>query len=218
MADERRGIAEKLLVGELEGMHKVLGEEHAEALGQRYFLGNFYRMIGRQQDSLKVFQALADTRRRLTPSDPDRADGLLRLMDAQLYVGDRQGADRTASEIEELSGKKPVMDPALNEFSRQLRSVWQVLQLEEEPDLVGAALSGDPGAGLVVGLCWAAGQGVRADFEKARPWLDAAAKAGNPLGVRIAEVLKSGQQIQFDLQFIGNAAQAWINSSSAVRG
>jgi len=212
MADDRRDLAEKLLLGELEVMHKVLGEEHAEALAQRYFLGNFYRMIGRPQESLQVFQELADLRRKLTPSDTDRADGLLRLMDAQLYVGDRQAADRTAAEIEQLTGKKPVMDPALNEFSRQLRSVWQALQLEKEPDLVGAALSGDPGAGLVVGLCWAAGQGVRPDFEKARPWLDAAAKAGNPLGVRIAEVLKSGQQIQFDLQFIGNAAQAWVNS------
>jgi len=212
MADDRRDLAEKLLVGELEVMHKVLGEEHAETLAQRYFLGNFYRMIGRPQESLKVFQELADLRRKLTPSNTERADGLLRPMDAQLYVGDRQAADRTAAEIEQLTGKKPVMDPALNEFSRQLRSVWQALKLEKEPDLVGAALSGDPGAGLVVGLCWAAGQGVRPDFEKARPLLDAAARAGNPLGVRIAEVLKSGQQVPFDLQLIGNAAQAWVNS------
>jgi TPR repeat protein len=131
-------------------------------------------------------------------------------MDAQLYVGDRQGADRTAAEVESLTGKKPVMDPALNEFSRQLRSVWHMLQLRQEPDVIGAALNGDAGAGLVVGLCWAAGQGVKPDFEKARPWLDAAAKAGNPLGVRIAEVLKSGRQVQFDLQLIANAAQAWV--------
>ena len=157
-------------------------------------------------------------RRKLTPSDPDRADGLLRLMDAQLYVGERAAADATAAEVESLTGTKPVMDTALNEFSRQLRSVWHSLKLEKEPDVVGAALEGDAGAGLVVGLCWAAGQGVRPDLEKARPWLDAAAKAGNPLGVRIAEVLKSGQQMQFDLQLIGNAAQAWVNSSSAVRG
>lgn len=218
MADDRRELAEKLLLGELEVMHKVLGEEHAEALAQRYFLGNFYRLIGQAQESLKVFQELADLRRKLSPSDPDRADGLLRLMDAQLYVGDRQAAEQTAAEVEQLTGKKPVLDPALNEFSRQLRSVWQVLQLEKEPDLVGAALNGDVAAGLVVGLCWAAGQGVRPDFEKARPWLDAAAKAGDPLGVRIAEVLKSGQQVQFDLQLIGNAAQAWVNSSSAGRG
>ena len=212
MADDRRDLAENLLLGELAVMQKVLGEEHAETLAHRYFLGNFYRMIGRQQESLKVFQHSADLRRKLTPSDPDRADGLMRLMDAQLYVGDRPAAERTAAEIEQLTGKKPVMDPALNEFSRQLRSVWQVLQLEKEPDVIGAALGGDPNAGLVVGLCWAAGQGVRPDFEKARPWLDAAAKAGNPLGVRIVEVLKSGQQVQWDLQLIGNAAQAWVNS------
>src|SRR5439155_24226836 len=86
MADDRRDLAEKLLVGELQVMHKVLGEEHAEALAHRYFLGNFYRMIGRPQESLKVFKELADLRRKLTPSDPDRADGLIRLMDAQLYV------------------------------------------------------------------------------------------------------------------------------------
>ena len=218
MADDRRDLAENLLLGELGVMQKVLGEEHAETLAHRYFLGNFYRMIGRPQESLKVFEVLADNRRKLSPSDPDRADGLLRLMDAQLYAGDRPGADRTAAEVEQLTGKKPVMDPALNEFSRQLRSVWQALQLDKEPDLIGAALGGDAGAGLVVGLCWAAGQGVRPDFEKARPWLDAAAKAGNPLGVRIAEVLKSGQQVKFDLQLIGNAAQAWVSSTSAVRG
>ena len=218
MADNRRDLAEKLLVGELEVMHRVLGEEHAEPLAHRYFLGNFYRMTGRQQESLAVFKALADTRRKVAPGDADRADGLLRLMDAQLGVGDRQAAERTAAEIESLTGRKPVMDPALNEFSRQLRSVWQVLQLEREPDLVGAALNGDAGAGLVVGLCWAAGQGVPPDFEKARPWLDAAARAGDPLGVRIAEVLKSGQRLQVDLQLIGNAAQAWVNSSSAARG
>ena len=210
MADDRRDLAEKLLVGELEVMHKVLGEAHTDSLAQRYFLGNFYRMIGRQQDSLKVFQALADTRRKLSPSDPDRADGLLRLMDAQLYVGDRAAADRTAAELEQLTGKKPVMDPALNEFSRQLRSVWQVMQLDKEPDLIGAALKGDAAAGLVVGLCWAAGQGVRPDLEKARPWLDAAAKAGNPLGAKIAQLLQSGQQITWDLQLIGAAAQAWV--------
>jgi TPR repeat protein len=218
MADNRRDLAEKLLVGELEVMHKVLGEGHAEPLAQRYFLGNFYRMTGRPQESLKVFRDLADLRRKLSPSDPDRADGLVRLMDAQLQVDDRQAAERTAAEIESLTGKKPVMDPALNEFSRQLRAVWQVLQIEKEPDLVGAALSGDAAAGLVVGLCWAAGQGVRPDLEKARPWFDAAAKAGNPLGARIAEGLKRGQQMQFDLQLIGNAAQAWVNSSSAGRG
>ena len=214
MADDRRELAEKLLVGELEVMHKVLGEEHAEPLAHRYFLGNFYRMTGRQQDSLRVFQALADTRRRLTPSDPDRADGLLRLMDAQLYVGDRAAADGTAAEIEQLTGRKPVMDPALNEFSRQLRSIWHAMQLDKEPDLIGAALKGDAAAGLVVGLCWAAGQGVRADFQKARPWLDAAAKAGNPLGAKIAQVLQSGQQVNWDLQLIGAAAQAWIQEQS----
>jgi len=31
-------------------MHKVLGAEHADALAHRYFLGNFYRMIGRPQE------------------------------------------------------------------------------------------------------------------------------------------------------------------------
>ena len=51
MADDRRDLAEKLLVGELQVMHKVLGEEHAEALAHRYFLGNFYRMIGRRNRS-----------------------------------------------------------------------------------------------------------------------------------------------------------------------
>lgn len=210
MADDRRDLAEKLLVGELEVMNKVLGEDHAEALAHRYFLGNFYRMTGRDQESLAVFQKLADARRKLSPSDPDRADGLVRLMDAQLSVGDREGADRTAAEVEQLTGKKPMMDPALNEFSRQLRSVWHAMQLEKEPDLIGAALNGDAAAGLVVGLCWAAGQGVRPDFQKAQPWLDAAAKAGNPLGAKIAQVLQSGQQIKWDLQLIGAAAQAWV--------
>jgi tetratricopeptide (TPR) repeat protein len=210
MAAGKEALAEKLLLGELAVMEKVLGADHDEPLNQRYFLGNFYRMLGRHSESLKVFQALADARRGIAPADVTRADGLVRLMDAQLYVGDRQAADRTAVEVESLTGKKPVMDPALNEFSRQLRSVWHMLQLRQEPDVIGAALNGDAGAGLVVGLCWAAGQGVKPDFEKARPWLDAAAKAGNPLGVRIAEVLKSGRQVQFDLQLIANAAQAWV--------
>lgn len=212
MSDDRRELAERLLLAELEVMHKVLGENHPEPLAHRYFLGNFYRMLGRHPESLKVFQQLADTRRTLTPSDPDRADGLVRLMDAQLNVGDRAAAERTAAEVEQLIGKRPVMDAALNEFSRQLRSVWQVLQLEKEPDLIGAALSGDAAAGLVVGLCWAAGQGVPPDMENARHWLDAAAKAGNPLGMHIAEALRNGEQIRFDLQLIGNAAQAWLNS------
>lgn len=212
MAEGRQDLAEKLLVRELGVMEKVLGADHAEPLAQRYFLGNFYRMLGRQQDSLKVFAALADVRRTQAPADPGRADGLTRLMDAQLYVGDKAAAERTADEIERLSGTRPVMDPALNEFSRQLRSVWLALKLEREPDLVRAALKGDAGAGLVVGLCYAAGHGVRPDLEKARPWLDAAAKEGNPLGVRIAEVLKGGQQVRFDLQLIGEAAQAWVNS------
>src|SRR5437773_395928 len=212
MADGKQALAEKLLLAELEVMEKVLGADHDEPLAQRYFLGNFYRMLGRHQDSLKVFQALADARRRLAPTDAGRADGLVRLMDAQLHVGDKQGAERTAAEVEQLTGKKPVMDAALNEFSRQLRSVWHALKLSEEPDLIGAALRGDVAAGLVVGLCWAAGQGVKPDFEKARPWLDAAAKAGNPFGVKISEVLNNGRQVQFDLQLIANAAQAWLNS------
>src|SRR4051812_36362675 len=194
MVEGQAAPAGKLRLAELAVMEKVLGADHAEPLSQRYFLGNFYRMLGRHQDSLKVFHELADARRQLGPTDPGRADGLVRLMDAQLYVGDRQGAERTADEVEQLTGKKPVMDAALNEFSRQLRSVWHALKLSNEPDLVGAALAGDTAAGLVVGLCWAAGQGVKPDLDKARPWLDAAAKAGNPFGVKISEVLQSGRQ------------------------
>src|SRR5260221_480680 len=212
MAEGKAPLAEKLLLAGLEVMEKGLGAGHDEPLAQRHFPRHFYRMLGRQHDSLKVFQRLADTRRRLAPADPGRADGLVRLMDAELQVGDQQAAERTAAEVEDLTGKKPVMDAALNEFSRQLRSVWQALKLSEEPDLIGAALRGDAAAGLVVGLCWAAGQGVKPDLERARPWLDAAAKAGNPFGLKIAEVLKSGRPVQFDLQLIANAAQAWLNS------
>ena len=65
-----------------------------------------------------------------------------------------------------------------------------------------------------MGAGGAAGQGVRADFQKARPWLDAAAKAGNPLGAKIAQVLQSGQQVNWDLQLIGAAAQAWVQEQS----
>src|SRR5882724_2994269 len=158
MAEGKQALAEKLLLAELEVMEKVLGADHDEPLSQRYFLGNFYRMLGRHQESLKAFQGLADARRRLAPTDPDRADGLVRLMDAQLQAGDKPGAERAAAEVEQLTGKRPVMDAALNEFSRQLRSVWHALKLSQEPDLVGAALAGDAAAGLVVGLCWAAGQ------------------------------------------------------------
>src|SRR5207302_6054907 len=77
MAEGKAALAEKLLLAELEVMEKVLGADHDEPLAQRYFLGNFYRMLGRHQDSLKVFQGLADARRRLALTDAGRADGLV---------------------------------------------------------------------------------------------------------------------------------------------
>ena len=60
---------------------------------------------------------------------------------------------RTAAEIERVTGKKPLMDPALNEFARQLGNVWYSMQLKEFPDLIGAALKGDAGASLGTSRC-----------------------------------------------------------------
>lgn len=212
LRENRGDQAERMLAGELELMDRVLGAEHGATLQHVYFTGNIYRMLGRHKDAARLFERYASAERKLAASDPGRADGLGRLLDAQLELGDRKSAERTAAEIQQLTGKKPVMDPALNEFARQLRSVWQMLQLSEYPDLIGAALQGDPDAAFVVGLCYAGGQGVKPDAAKARPWLEKAAKAGNTAAVKTLEAIQAGAELDW-FQIIAGAAAAWAQKT-----
>ena len=206
---EQGEVAEKLLLGQLDTMKRVLPEGHGEIAQLMYFIGNFYRMTGRHKDALKTFERLADGERKSHPDDPGRADGLTRLLDAQLQLGDKKGAEKTAAEITKLTGKKPVMDPALNEFARQLRNVWHALQVKEEPDLIGAAMHDDPGACTVVGMCYAAGQGVPKNPDKARAWFELAAKGGDATGTKLVEIMRAGVVPDVDLNHIASAAQAW---------
>jgi tetratricopeptide (TPR) repeat protein len=204
LGQDRPDDAASLVLGELEAMERVLPAGHAEVQQQRYFAGNVFRMMGRHKQALKLFQRHVEAA--ATP------DGLMRLMDEQLWLGEKKDAERTAAQIERLTGMKPVMDPALNEFARQLQSVWHMLQLQEAPDLIGAALRRDPAACLVVGLCWSAGQGVPRSNEQARPWFEVAAQAGNPIAQDILGVLDKGADIQGDMESIVNCAKMWLDT------
>jgi len=212
---EKGEQAEKLLLGQLDTMRRVLPEGHAEIGQLLYFTGNFYRMSGKHKDALKTFERLADLERKTHPADPARADGLTRLLDAQLQLGNKKDSEKTAAEIKQLTGKKPVMDPALNEFTRQLRHVWQALQLKEEPDLIGAAMHDDAGACLVVGMCYAAGQGIPRNPDKARAWFELAAKGGDATAAKLLEIVRAGVQPDVDLNHIATAAKAWHEARAA---
>jgi TPR repeat protein len=213
LRENRGDQAERMLVGELQLMDRVLGDEHPSTLRHVYFAGNIYRMLARHKEAARLFERYANAERKQAVSDPGRADGLGRLLDAQLELVDKKGAERTAAEIQQLTGKKPVMDPGLNEIARQLQSVWHMLQLSESPDLIGAALEGDPDAAFVVGLCYAGGQGVKADAVKARPWLENAAQAGNTAAVKTLEAMKGGAELDW-FQIIASAAAAWTQKTN----
>jgi len=200
-------------MGELEVMEHILPEGHEDLLRHMYFTGNVYRMMDRQRDALRLFERIATAERNRDAADPGRADGLARLLDAQLELGEAKDAERTAAEIERLTGRRPVMDPALNEITRQLQTVWHALQLEEHPDLVGSAVRGDTSAGLVVGLCFAGGMGVPRSLDKARPWFEAAAKAGNPGAIEIVQAIRAGADLPVDINHIAHFAQAWLEES-----
>jgi len=204
LGENRHDDAASLVLGELQVMERVLPAGHPDIQQQRYFAGNIFRMMGRHKQALKLFERYVQAER--------SADGLMRLMDEQLWLGEKKDAERTAAEIEKLTGRRPVMDPALNEFARQLQSVWHMLQLKEAPDLIGAALRRDPGACLVIGLCWSAGQGVPRDNDQARPWFEIAAEAGNPIAADILGVLDKGADIQGDMESIVNCAKMWLDS------
>lgn len=212
MQKEKGAEAEKLLLGELEAMQRVLPEGHPEILQHLYFTGNACRMMGKHKDALKMFERYVKMEREAREGDPGRADGLTRLLDAQLQVGNRKDAEKTAAEIRKLTGKKPVMDPALNEFARQLQNVWHVLQLKEFPDLIGAAMDGDGGACLVVGLCYAAGQGVPANPDKARAWFELGAKGENAAAAKLLEMMRGGTVSGVDFETIATAARAWLDA------
>ena len=214
LQQNRGDDAERMLIGELEVMDRVLPAGHKDLQSHLYFAGNIYRMMGRHADALRLFERYVAAERERAVDDPARADGLTRLLDAQIEHGLTKEAENTAGEIGRLTGRRTVMDPALNEFERQLRSVWTMLHLDKPPDLIGAALNGDPGAGLVVGLCFAAGQGVPRNMDKALPWLEAAAKAGHPAAVKIVETLRGGADMTFDLQLIAGAARNWVDPSA----
>ncbi len=213
LREGRQADAENILMGELEVMQRLLPEGHGDLLQHMYFTGNVYRMMDRHRDALRLFERIATAERNRDEADPGRADGLARLLDAQLEVGDAKGAERTAAEIERLMGRRPVMDPALNEITRQLQSVWHALQLEEHPDLVGSAARGDTSAGLVVGLCFAGGLGVSPSLDKARPWFEAAAKAGNTAAIEIVQAIRGGADLPVQINHIAHFAQAWLEES-----
>lgn len=213
LQQDRGAEAEKMLTGELEVMERVLPAGHGDLLRHLYFTGNIYRMMGRHKDAARLFERYAAAERKLAEADPGRSDGLTRLLDAQLELGQKKDAERTAAEIARLTGKPPVMDPALNEFERQLRSVWHMLKLDKAPDLIGAALKGDMSAGLVVGLCFAAGQGVPRNLDRARPWFEAAAKAGHPTAVKILGALRGAGNLPLDFELIALEAKNWVERS-----
>ena len=197
-------------------MERVLPADHPEVLQLVYFTGNVYRMTGRHQDALRVFERYVEAERKSGVDDPRRADGLARLLDAQMELGKKKDAERTAAEIERLTGRKPCLDPALNELARQLTNVWHMLQLNESPDLIGAAQAGDPQAGVVVGLCFLAGQGVPRDGHRARPWLEAAAKSGNETARAVLEAMRGGAELDVGLQEIANEAARWAHARGLV--
>jgi tetratricopeptide (TPR) repeat protein len=216
MLGEGRGAeAEKFLMTQWKTMEMVLPPDHGDVMQQVYFTGNFYRMLGRHADALKMFERfVARDRKRSKPDDPGLAKGLGRVLDALLELGRGKDAARIATEIERLTGAKPQMDAGLNEIARQLQAVWRMLQLEKSPDLVGAAMEGDPLAGLVVGLCFAVGQGVPCSMEKARPWLDAAAKSGDATVAMFIQELESSADQPADFNMIASAAKAWAEASA----
>jgi tetratricopeptide (TPR) repeat protein len=197
-------------------MERVLPAQHPEVLQLVYFTGNVYRMTARHKDALRMFERYAEAERKSAVDDPGRADGLTRLLDAQMELGKKKDGERTAAEIERLTGRKPCLDPALSEFARQLTNVWHLLQLQENPDLVGAAQAGDAQASVVVGLCFLAGQGVPRNGDRARPWLESAARSGNETARAILDAMRGGTEPDVGLQEIANEAARWAQARGLV--
>jgi TPR repeat protein len=201
----------------LELVERVLPADHPEALQLVYFTGNVYRMAGSHKDALRMFERYAAAELKAGADEPSRADGLMRLLDAQLELGKKKDAERTAAEVERLTGRRPGLDPALNEFGRQLTNVWHLLQLQQSPDLVGAAQAGDPQASVVVALCFLAGQGVPRNADRARPWLESAAKSGNETARALLDAMRGGAEIDVGLQDIAHAAAGWAQARGLIR-
>lgn len=211
MNRERADLAEKLLLGEIETMERALPKGHEDITYRRYFAGNFYRMANRHKEALAQFERYVEGTRALGADGAGMlADGLARMLDAQLALGRPKDAERCAVEIEKLTGRKPRLDAALNEIERQLATVWQSFGLQQAPDAVGAALAGDPGAAVVLGMCYAAGQGVPRDYKRAQEWFERAAKAGHLHAAGMADDLRGGAQPQVGLDLIAQVADDWL--------
>ncbi len=204
--------AEALLRSMLAAMEALLPPDHEDRLALLYFTGNVYRMMGRHEEALGMFQITLDAARaRRRPGDPANLDVLERVLDALLELKRREAAAKVADEIQRLCGIRPICDPALNQIRRELGAVWQFMQLERAPPLLQDALEGDPLAQHVVGLCFEAGLGVASDPGEACAWYERAAKAGHMDATRRAAALKGGANVAAaDLQLIAQACADWL--------
>ena len=173
LQQDQADLAEKLLLGELATMEIVLAAGHQDRLNQIYFTGNVYRMTGQHKKALAMFERqLAESRARADTGDAYLADVLGRVLDAQLELGKKKEAERTADEIESLTDKRPYLDPALNQIRRELGTVWQGLGELDAPELVDAAHDDDGLACFVLGLCFEGGIWARADPKRALAWYE----------------------------------------------
>ena len=173
LQQDQADLAEKLLLGELAAMETVFAAGHQDRLNQLYFTGNVYRMTGQHKKALAMFERqLAESRARGGAGDAYFADVLGRIMDAQLELGKKKEAERTADQIESFTDKRPDFDPALNQIRRELATVWQGLGEQNAPDLVDAANENDGLACFVLGLCFEGGIWARVDPKRALGWYE----------------------------------------------
>ena len=103
----------------------------------------------------------------------------------------------------EITGTIPTAPVAVS--SRKLTMV-QIPSTEKLPDAIGgpvlraAALKGDPSAAYEIGLRYAEGKGVAADYDQAAKWYDRAAQAGVvPAVFRLGTLYEKGLSVKKDV-------------------
>lgn len=214
MRSGKTDLAETFLKSMLEAMDAVLPVAHEERLSTTYFLGNFYRMVGRHEDALRTFSGqLGVLRSRDGGERAGYADVMGRMLDALLELGREQEAAQVAADIERLTGARPIMDPALNQIGRELVSIWAAMRVDPSQPLVEEALAGNAHAAFVVGLCHEMGLGVAPDLLAAHTWYLRASKAGNEAAAQqMMAAVGATEPAGLDMGLIGKACAAWLQS------
>jgi localization factor PodJL len=139
------------------------------------------------------------SRQSLNNTAPSAADGIASVAIPQTQAppsaplapeGDATGTIPTVPATPIASKPTPVQDPATERLPEAIGG----------PALRAAALKGDPGAAYEVGVRFAEGKGVAANFDEAAKWYDRAAQAGVvPALFRLGTFYEKGLSVKKDV-------------------